>query len=137
MRIYFAENFSPHLVAGIRAIQGGLRSEDVVVASVEEEFGRGSVDEVWIPSVASQHGVVLTQDLNIHRLRAQWELCKANKIGIFFFKPPRKSQAWSYWQIVQLVIRHWPEIKKLTIGHSRPFGFVVELNKSKFFKLSV
>ena len=134
MRIYFDENFSPHLVAGIRAIQGGLRSEDVVVASVKDEFGRGAVDEVWIPGVASQHGVALTQDLNIHRVRAQWELCKANKIGIFFFKPPRKK-AWSYWEIAQLVMRHWPEIKRLAASRSRPFGCVVELNKSKFSEL--
>lgn len=41
MRIYFDENFSPHLVAGIRAIQGGLRSEDLVVASVEEDQETG------------------------------------------------------------------------------------------------
>jgi hypothetical protein len=39
--------------------------------------------------VASKHGVVLTQDLNIHRTRAQWDLCRMNKIGVFFFKPPR------------------------------------------------
>ena len=135
MRIYFDENFSPHLVAGIRAIQGGLRSEDVVVSSVEDEFGRGVADEVWIPGLASRHGVALTQDLNIHRVRAQWELCKANKIGIFFFKPPKKSRAWSYWEIVQLVIRHWPEIKSLAASRSRPFGFVAELNKSKFSEL--
>ena len=43
---------------GYSSYPGRTRSEDVVVASVEEEFGRGSVDEVWIPSVASQHGVV-------------------------------------------------------------------------------
>jgi hypothetical protein len=55
MRIYVNENFSPHLVAGIRAIQSGVRSEDVVVASVEDEFGRGAADEVWIPGVASRH----------------------------------------------------------------------------------
>ena len=135
MRIYFDENFSPHLVAGIRAIQEGRRSEDVTVASVEDEFGRGAADEVWIPGVASRHGVALTQDLNIHRVRAQWELCKANKIGVFFFKPPRKSKAWSYWEIAQLVMRHWPEINSLAASRSRPFGFVVELNKSKFSEL--
>jgi hypothetical protein len=102
---------------------------------VEGEFGRGAADEVWIPGVASRHGVALTQDLNIHRVRAQWELCKANKIGIFFFKPPKKSKAWSYWEIAQLVIRHWPEIKSFAASHSRPFGFVVEFNKSKFSEL--
>src|ERR1700704_1779053 len=129
MKIYFDENFSPHLVAGIRAIQDGRPSEDVAVASVEDEFGRGAADEVWIPGVASRHGVALTQDLNIHRVRAQWGLCKAHKIGVFFFKPPRKSKAWSYWEIAQLVIRRWPEIKSFAASCSRPFGSVVELNK--------
>ena len=103
----------------------------MTVASVEDEFGRGAADEVWIPGVAGRHGVALTQDLNIHRVRAQWELCKANKIGVFFFN----SKAWSYWEIAQLVIRHWPEIKSLAASRSRPFGFVVELKKSKFSEL--
>ena len=131
MRIYFDENFSPHLVAGIRAIQDGRRSEDVAVASVEDEFDRGAADELWITGVASRHGVALTQDLNIHRVRAQWELCKANKIGVFFFKPPKKSKARRYWEIAQLVIRHWPEIKGLAASRSRPFGLLFELNKWK------
>ncbi len=132
MRIYFDENFSPHLVAGIRTIQDGRRSEDVAVASVEDEFGRGAADDVWTPGVASRQGVALTQDLNIHRVRAQWELCKVNEIEVFFFKPPKKSKAWSYWEIAQLVIRHWPKIKRLAASRSRPFGLVIELNKSKF-----
>jgi hypothetical protein len=135
MRIYFDENFSPRLVAGIREFQNARRSEDVTVCSVEEEFGRGAPDETWIPGVASRHGVAITQDLNIHRTRAQWELCRANKIGAFFFKPPRKTKAWNYWDIVQLVVRHWPEIKKLAVEKKRPFGFVVEMTKSKFSSL--
>jgi PIN like domain len=101
MRIYFDENFSPHLVAGIRAIQKGRPSDGVMVASVEEEFGRGAPDDIWIPGVAIRYGIALTQDLNIHRVRAQWELCKTNKIGVFFFKPPKRSKAWGYWQIAE------------------------------------
>jgi hypothetical protein len=41
MRIYFDENFSPHLVAGIRAIHDGRRSEDVTVASWRMNFAAG------------------------------------------------------------------------------------------------
>jgi PIN like domain len=134
MRIYFDENFSPSLVAGMREFQNGRRSEDVAVCSVEEEFGRGATDEVWIPGVALRHGVAITQDLNIHRTRAQWELCRTNKVGVFFFKPPRKK-AWSYWDIAQLVVRHWPEIKKLAADKKRPFGFVVEMTRAKFSSL--
>jgi len=135
MRIYFDENFSPHLVAGIRAFQSARRSEDTVVCSVEEEFSRGAPDELWIPGIATRHGVAITQDLNIHRTRAQWELCKSNKIGIFFFKPPRKTMAWNYWDIVQLVVRYWPELKRQATDTRRPFGRVVEMTKSKFSKL--
>ncbi len=135
MKIYFDENFSPHLVKGMRAIQDGRRSEGVTVSSVEEEFGRGVADEDWIPEVASRHGIALTQDLNIHRLRAQWELCKENKIGVFFFKPPKKSKSWSYWDIAQLVMRHWPEINRLAVNQHRPFGYVVELNRAKMTRL--
>lgn len=134
MRIYFDENFSPHLVEGIRQIQEGRKSEDVSVCSVSEEFGRGVDDEVWIPGIARRHGVAITQDVNIHRTRAQWELCQVNKIGVFFFKPPKK-EGWSYWQIVQLAIRHWPEIKQLTEQSRRPFGFVVEMHRNKIRRL--
>ncbi len=135
MRIYFDENFSPHLVAGMQAIQDGRRSEGVIVESVEKEFGRGAKDEDWIPAVASRHGITLTQDLNIHRLRAQWELCRANKIGVFFFKPPKKAKAWGYWDIAQLVVRHWAQIKFEATNRERPFGFVIEMNKSKLSPL--
>ena len=44
-----------------------------------------------IPKVASKHGVVLTQDRNIHRTRAQWELCQQNKLGVFFFRAPKRK----------------------------------------------
>jgi hypothetical protein len=94
-----------------RRIQDGRKSDDILVCSVIEEFGRGSPDETWIPAVASRHGVIITQDVNIHRLKAQWELCQSNKIGIFFVKPPKKG--WSYWDIVRLVVRWWPEISRL------------------------
>ena len=99
MRIYFDENFSPHLVAGMQAFQNNRRSEDVTVFWMVDEFGRGAPDETWIPAVAKVHGVALTQDTNIHRTRAQWELCKANKIGIFFFKPSKDG--WSYWGLIE------------------------------------
>lgn len=129
MRIYFDENFSPALVEGLRRIQEGRRSDDVTVCSVIEEFGRGSPDEVWIPGIASRHGVVITQDLNIHRTRAQWELCRINKVGVIFIKPPQRG--WAYWDIVRLVVRWWPEISQLAKNSERPFGAYIEHDSSK------
>ncbi len=129
MRIYFDENFSPALVDGLRRIQEGRRSDDITVCSVSEEFTRGAPDETWIPGVASRHGVVVTQDINVNRTRAQWELCRVNKIGVFFVRPPKKG--WSYWQIVQLIIRLWPKISELAHETTRPFGFYIEHDSTK------
>ena len=133
MRIYFDENFSPSLIKGMMAIQNSRSSEDVTVCSVVDEFGRGAADETWIPSISKKHGVALTQDLNIHRTRAQLELCLENKIGVFFLKPPKAG--WNYWQIVQLVVRHWPEIVHTAKTEKRPFGYVIEMNKAKLSKV--
>jgi hypothetical protein len=93
MRLYFDENFSPALISGLRTIQDGRKKDDILVCSVAEEFGRGAKDEDWIPAVAARHGVVLTQDTNIHRTRAQWELCVSNKIGSVFLSPLRRAGA--------------------------------------------
>ena len=124
MRIYFDENFSPSLVAGIQKLQAGRRSDGITVHSVIDEFGKGAADEKWIPGIASQHGCVITQDLNINRVRAQWALCKQNKIGIFFFKPPKRG--WDYWTIVNLVVTSWARIQKIAKESTKPFGYVIE-----------
>jgi hypothetical protein len=129
MRIYFDENFSPALIDGLRRIQEGRRSDDITVCSVIEEFKRGVPDETWIPGVASRHAVVITQDININRTRAQWELCRINKIGVFFVRPPKKG--WSYWEIVQLIIRLWPHISELARETAKPFGFSIQHDSTK------
>ena len=134
MRIYFDENFSPALVAGLKAFQEGRPSEGVTVCSVIEEFDRGAVDEIWIPGIASRHGIAITQDLNINRTRAQWELCRSNKIGIIFIKPPKKD-GWGYWPIIQFIVKLWPELKTQAAQAPKPFGFMVEFNSSKFHPL--
>ncbi len=134
MRVYFDENFSPHLVAGMRSLQDGRKSEGITVSSIAEEFQRAAPDELWIPGVASRHGVALTQDINIYRTHAQWELCQQNKIGVFFFRPPKKV-GWNYWQIVQLVVRLWPELMHIGRETEKPFGFVIEANKPKLKSL--
>lgn len=132
MRIYFDENFSPSLVAGMQKIQDGRKSEEFSVHSVKDEFGKGAPDEEWIPKIASEHGCVITQDLNINRTRAQWDLCRQNKIGIFFFKPPKSG--WSYWTIVELIVASWSRIKAIAKDQQRPFGYVIDA-RGKFSQL--
>jgi hypothetical protein len=130
MRAYFDENFSPHLIKAFSALQEGRAREDIQVLSIALEFGKGCVDETWIPAIAQQHGVAITQDTNLYRTRAQLELCEANKIGIFFFKPPKAG--WDYWDIVSLTLKWWPQIKDTAKNSRRPFGRVIQMHASKW-----
>lgn len=133
MRIYFDENFSPHFVEGLSKIQSARRKDGIEVHSIINEFGRGTDDETWIPGVAQKHGVVITQDLNINRLRAQWRLCRENKVGVFFLKPPKKG--WSYWDIVLYVVSLWPKISEIAHETDKPFGCVLEYPNKKIKRL--
>lgn len=130
MRVYFDENFSPHLIRGFAILQGGRAREDIQVLSIAEEFGKGCPDETWIPAVARQHGVIITQDTNINRTRAQWALCEANKIGVFFLKPPKAG--WDYWDIINLTLKWWPQIKETAKNSKRPFGRMIQMHASKW-----
>jgi hypothetical protein len=133
MRIYFDENFPPNIIKAFAALQDGRKSEDVQVLSIEETFGKGCADEAWIPGIAKQHGVAITQDTNIHRTRAQWDLCKSNKIGIFFVVPSKSR--WNYWIIAELLFKWWPDIKEATKREKRPFGRAISVNRSKWEEL--
>lgn len=130
MKIYFDENFSPHLVEGLKAFQNGRKTEGVEVAWIPDEFERGCPDEVWIPAIAQKHGIVVTQDQNIHRVKAQAELCRQNKIGIIFLKRPKKEGI-PYWPMIELIVKYWAEIKMTAQNTKRPFSLILDPSKRK------
>jgi len=130
VRVFFDENFSPHLSRGLGVIQDGRKAEGVQVLSVKDHFGQGAKDDVWIPAIARMHGVVLTQDINIHRTKYLHELCQDFALGMFFFRPPKKTP-YTYWQWVDTVMRQWASIKELSKSSSLPFAFVVTPRSSK------
>ena len=134
MKIYFDENFSPHLVAGFRAFQEGRRSEYFEVLHVVDDFGQGCEDKKWISGVAQRHGCVITQDLNIHRRKYQWDLCRKYKVGMFFFNQPKKKK-FDYWRWIEQVFKFWNQIKEISKTAERPFGYAFDHQRRKPIKL--
>jgi hypothetical protein len=134
MKIYFDENFSPHFIRGLSHIQRAHPNHGIEVKSIKEVFGGGTPDEEWIPKIAQQHGVVVTQDLKIRRLRHQWELCSKYKLGLFFIKPPKNG--WSYWAIVKRIINFWQQIQSISLRERKPFAYILSATKSKLEKLN-
>lgn len=132
--IYIDENFSHLLAAGFDVFQQHLNSSEKLqfnVLSIKQVFGKGAKDEDWIPVVGKEGGIVITQDLKIQTTRHQNELYKKHNLGVFFFKPP--STGYSFWEMVQELVKHWPEIKKKA-AEKRPFAY--RITQRSFEKLT-
>jgi PIN like domain len=126
LKIFFDENFSKYLAAGISELQLGVRHEGFEVVHSVSVFGKGISDEAWIPQVARMHGIVITHDISIQRTPALWRLCMDYQLGIFFVKPPK---SYKYWDIVQLMIKKWAEIKDKANTSRTPYGYIVTPKK--------
>lgn len=133
-KIYIDENFAQQLADGLDVFQQHLNQKEkfqVKVLSIKKEFGQGALDEDWIPIAGEEKAIVITQDFRIQTTRHQNELYKKYGLGVFFFKPP--STGFSFWEMVEQVIKRWPEIKKQTMNN-RPFAYRYK-SKGKLEKL--
>lgn len=135
MIIYFDEHMPSVFAEGFHKLQAPLRKKlnlrnEVIVKSVELEFGEGVADEEWIPQLKAENACVITQDYNIQRSRHQRKLCEEFRVGMFYLRPPSKS-GFSYWKMVELTIKHWTEILKKVDCEPRPFAFKITSRSSK------
>ncbi|HFA50521.1 MAG TPA: hypothetical protein ENJ95_16025 [Bacteroidetes bacterium] len=92
------------------------------VKSIKEIFGQGVQDEDWIPKAGEEKAVIITQDYRIQTTRNQNELYRKHGLGIFFFRAPSKT-GFTYWQMVEQVIRRWEKLKKIARKEKRPFAY--------------
>lgn len=137
MIIYIDENLAPVLAKGFNTLQAPLNFDDklrlkepIEVKSIKLEFGEGTKDEEWIPKVVKNKDCIITQDYNINRIRLQRELCQAQGLGMFYFKPPSKN-GFSYWDMLTLIVKHWQEIIKTANKAPRPFSYKISPKSSK------
>lgn len=133
MIIYIDENLAPVLSEGFNLLQKPLNfslKESIEVKSIKEVFGEGALDEEWIPKLQKGKDCVVTQDYNINRIREQRQLCEQYEIGVFYFRPPSKN-GFTYWDMLKMLVKHWPEIIKKTDKEKRPFAFKATSKSSK------
>jgi hypothetical protein len=125
MIIYIDENMPPALAEGLNLLQKpeNVRAGiEIEVKSIKATFGKGCKDEEWIPIAGEEGACVITQDYNIQRTRHQKALCEEHKLGMFFLRPPSKA-GFSYWQMVELLVKEWQEIVKIVRKEKRPFAY--------------
>ena len=80
MKIFIDENMPPQLAEGLSILEKP-NNEGVEVYSIQKEYGRGILDEDWIPKVGSSKGIVIIK-----------ELAKKNRPPFAFKITPRKIE---------------------------------------------
>jgi len=129
------ENFPEKLAIGLNSLQEPLNvagKDEYEVVSIPSLFGQGAKDEEWIPEAGKLSSIVITQDLKIQTTRHQCQLYQKHGLGIFFFKAPSKT-GYSYWDMVQQIVKRWDTIKQLTRKTKLPFAYRCTSNSN--FKL--
>jgi hypothetical protein len=127
MKIYIDENMPPQLADGLSILEKP-NNEGVEVYSIQKEYGRGILDEDWIPQVGQVNGIVITQDSKMQRIKSQFRLLKEYKRGIFYLIPPGKK-GYTYWEMVEKIILNWQEIKQIVKRNKAPFAFRITARK--------
>ena len=122
IEIYLDENLSEYVADALNSLNKGY-FKDVIVYSTKLKLGKGEPDEVIIPFIGNTNGILVTKDLNIHKTKLQYQLCKEFKIGIFFLKMQRGMDR--HWEIVRLLINSWEEILDKIRRDKRPFGYEI------------
>jgi hypothetical protein len=127
MKIYIDENMPPQLADGLSILEKP-NNEGVEVYSIQKEYGRGILDEDWIPQVGQVSGIVITQDSKMQRIKSQFRLLKEYKLGIFYLIPPGKK-GYTYREMVEKIILNWREIKQIARRNKPPFAFRITARK--------
>lgn len=126
MIIYFDENMPKYLADGFHILQQneGLRTQTTIeVRALVEDFGFGTKDRDWLTALKKANSCVITQDINIHRRKAELEIYRENKIGMFFLKGINRKRGLSVWQMVQALAKNWEEITRIATNECRPFAY--------------
>lgn len=134
--IYIDENLPKQLAIGLNELQKPQNLKEninIEVISISDKFGRGALDEEWIPLVGAEKAYVITQDSRIQSQKHQKELYINHGVGMFFLNPPSKS-GFQYWEMVKKLIEDWEDIKKIIKKDKPPFAYRASA-RAKFEKM--
>jgi hypothetical protein len=129
MIIYLDENLQANLAKGFNILQQPQNlklKEKIEIKSILEEFGRGCLDEEWIPLADNNESCIITQDYNLKRIKHQKELCDKFGLGMIYLRPPSKT-GFSYWDMVGVLHKNWDEICRTVLSQKRPFAFEIRV----------
>lgn len=121
--IYLDENLSKHVANALNSLNIGYFSRHKVFSTLSK-FKSGETDEVIIPAIGSENGVLITRDYKI-KTSFQYELCKKYNLSVIFMKPAKNQ--FKHWDMVRLLIKHWEKFMEIIDTQERPFAYTLTI----------
>lgn len=99
---------------------------------VNSLFPPGTPDERWIRYAGERSWCIVSRDVNITRRPHELAALREFGVGAFFLLPGKRSPRLC--EVIQTIIRHWPELKRLARTEQRPFQFQIGARSVRRFR---
>ena len=120
MNVYFDENTSLYIARSLDVLESN--KNEIRVFHTKEEFGEGEIDEIIVPQVYKNNGVLFSQDDDFFKSTLVVEAMKEYPIGFFYFKQPKKT---TYWDLVRVYMRCWLDARNEILRQKPPYFFEI------------
>lgn len=123
MRIVFDENV-PQIIAS------ALHDLSLVDFSKHEitsitDLGKQGIPDTEVLQEVGKGGILITYDKDFKTQKALYQIIKQKGIGVFWI---RQSKNQKMWDLVQLLVKHWPDIIQNAESTKKPFLMEVAKN---------
>src|SRR5690606_16313622 len=110
MRFLFDANMPLRLAKGLELLdQENLRIVTVEIMHADEECGLGATDADIIQRAAQIKAVIVSEDDDFKRIKANKQLIEKLNIGYVLYKPPKKRGI-RYWEKTVAFILSWEKL---------------------------
>lgn len=99
---------------------------------VNAVFPPATPDERWIRYAGERGLCIVSRDVNITRRPHELAALRDFEVGAFFLLPGKRSPRLC--EVIQTVIRHWPELKRLARTEPRPFQYQIGARSVRRFR---
>jgi hypothetical protein len=128
-KIYFDENIPVGMAHGMANLdKSNRRGGQCELIYMPDKLGKSVKDPIWIPILSQEQAVVITFDYDIHRDNYERGIYQKNGLGLVVLRMPSKKGA-SYWERVQLIVKHWEKIREVCLHQKPPFLCLCNPNK--------
>ena len=121
MKFFVDNNLSIHLAHGMREF-----GEDI--DHLQDHFLQSAHDEEWLPVVGKNGWILITRDDNIRWRVAELRALRAHDVGAYFLGGKNLNRC----QLVQQLVRNWPQMKAKAQSQRRPFALRVPPSGGRF-----